>query len=310
MKKILIVILSATAMMFTSCLKDKNIEDRKYGTDGVEDVPVALFPTKKITTTLEASDKDTTFRIVTVRLAEPNPASEEVKVTLVPNNNLVTSGGFTVAPSSAYSVDNLVVTIPAGQREGYMNITTKTSNLTSATYGFGFTISAVSNPKYTISGNYKDFLAVLPVKNKYDGTYTLTGTLVDVASASLGAKSPTTVQLITTGPNSVVMYNSGTSVSSFKTIFPILSGTSESGYGGFMPVFYFDANENVIKVENNFGQPNPANTRSAGIDPTGVNKFNASTKVLKVKFFMYQPSVIPVGPRTTIDLTLTRTGPR
>jgi hypothetical protein len=310
MKQLSIIWLSSLALVFTSCLKDKNIDDQKYGTKGLGDSRLVLFPSARTTTTLVSSAKDTTFRLVTVRLAEANPAAEDIQVTLVPNNALVTGGGYSVAPASAYTLSGLTVTIPKGEREGYVNITTKTSNLAASTYGFGFTISAISNPAYTISATGKDFLAVLPVKNKYDGKYTMTGTIVDVAAATITAKPNAQVQLWTVDGSTVVMYNSGAAFSSQVTLFPIYSGGSESAYGGFMPVFFFDANDNIIKVENNFGQPNPANTRSAVIDPTGINKYDPATKTIKVKFFMDQPSLVPSGHRASFDMTLVYTGPR
>jgi hypothetical protein len=108
-------------------------------------------------------------------LAETNPASEDIQVTLVPNNALVTTAGYTVAPASVYTLsgNGLVVTIPKGQREGYINVTTKPSNLIGATYALGFTISSISNPSYTISATGKNYLAILPVKNSYDGIYSV-----------------------------------------------------------------------------------------------------------------------------------------
>jgi hypothetical protein len=173
MKKIAFVILSLMTLVFTSCLKDKNIDNKKYGTAGLGDIPLVLFPATRTTTSLNSSAKDTSFHLITVRLAESDPASEDVKVTLTPNNAAVTAAGFTPAPTSAYTLSDLVVTIPKGQREGYLTITTKTANLTAATYGFGFDIAAVSNPKYKIASTLKTTVAVLPIKNMYDGIYSV-----------------------------------------------------------------------------------------------------------------------------------------
>jgi hypothetical protein len=87
-----------------------------------------------------------------------------------------------------------------------------------------------------------------------------------------------------------------------------MNGAAESAYGAFQPVFNFDANNNVTSVVNLYGQP-AGNTRSAAIDPTGVNKWDPTTKTLRVKWFMYQPSVIS-GIRTTFDFTFTYVGVR
>lgn len=183
MKRILFMCLSIS-LVLTSCLKDENIENQKYGMKGIEDRPLVLFPSAKTTTTLESSNKDTSFHLVTVRLAEPNTASEDVQVTLTQNDSAVTAAGFTVAPATAYKIDNLVVTIPAGKREGYVTITTKTSSLTSATYAFGYTIAAISNPRYTISGVNRTIVAVVPVKNQYDADYDVSVELTGHPSAA------------------------------------------------------------------------------------------------------------------------------
>src|SRR5688572_10361744 len=101
MKRISLILLSSLSLVFTSCLKDENIDDMKYGMAGLEDRPLVEFPNSPRTTTpLNASTTDTTFNLITIRLNEPAPASEDVKVTLVPNDALVTAAGYAVAPSS------------------------------------------------------------------------------------------------------------------------------------------------------------------------------------------------------------------
>jgi hypothetical protein len=160
-----------------------------------------------------------------------------------------------------------------------------------------------------LSSGQEKVLAMISIKNKYDGRYTMTGTMVDAANSALTAKSPTDVHLATTGANSVVIVNAGTQISSFRNLFPIMNGADESAYGAFMPVFYFDANNKVTKVENFYGQP-ASNTRRAEIDPTGENSWDPATKTLKVKWFMFQPSVVASGPRTSFNYTFDFKGPR
>ncbi|MBL7970854.1 MAG: hypothetical protein JNL03_04965 [Prolixibacteraceae bacterium] len=68
-----------------------------------------------------------------------------------------------------------------------------------------------------------------------------------------------------------------------------------SAWGSFCPVFKFDDNGNIIEVINDYGQP-ASNTRSAVLDPTGVNKYDPATKSFKVSYYMVQPSVVATPP--------------
>jgi len=188
-----------------------------------------------------------------------------------------------------------------------MRLTAKPNNLFGDEYALGVRLVSTSDANVKLSGNRNTQVVGLTIRNKYDGEYTMTGTMVDVTSAALVAKSPQRVHLITTGTNSVYLHNAGTNVASFKDLFPILSGTAESAYGSFTPEFTFDANNNVISVVNAYGQP-AANGRSASIDPSGVNKWDPATKTLRVKWFMTQPPT--PGIRTTFDFTFTYVGPR
>lgn len=126
----------------------------------------------------------------------------------------------------------------------------------------------------------------LPIINKYDGTYTLTGTMIDYSNANLTGKYPGNISLVTQDANSVAFYDNDAKDYYHR----ILNGTSDSYYGSFAPVFIFDSNNNVIRVENKYGQPS-SNGRSAELDPSGVNKWDPVTKILKVKYWMNQPSV-------------------
>ena len=263
---------------------------------------------------LIGANTDTTVNIVVVRLASEKPAENDITVTLaldptlVANYNTLNGTSYTVPSSSLYSIPSLTVTIPKGSREGHLQLKSKPNDLFGSEYALGFKLVSTSDPSITLSGNYNAQVIGLTIRNKYDGTYTMTGTLTDLANAAIAAKSPQEVQLITTGSNSVYLHNSGTAIGSFADLFPISSAGSESAYGAFTPEFIFDANNNVVAVVNAYGQP-ASNTRSAAIDPSGVNKWDPVTKTLKVKWFMYQPSAI-AGIRSYFDFTFTYVGPR
>ena len=87
-----------------------------------------------------------------------------------------------------------------------------------------------------------------------------------------------------------------------------------SGYGSFSPVLTFNPTTNAITgVYNRYGTAPSyvsSNGRSAALDPSGYNDYNPSTKTIRIKYFMIQPSVVPVGPRTFIDEEWKYVGPR
>jgi hypothetical protein len=61
---------------------------------------------------------------------------------------------------------------------------------------------------------------------------------------------------------------------------------------------------------NYYGQP-AGNTRS-GLDPSGVNQYDAATKTVRIKYNMTQSSLVPAAPhiRTTWDETWKYVGSR
>lgn len=218
------------------------------------------------------------------------------------------AGDFNVDASTPRSGNNITVTFAPGEFAKTIKIVVPNASTLNPndSYALGFKIASADGAKISTMNS---IVVEVGLKNKYDGRYTMTGTMVDVSSAALVLKQPTEIHLVTTGASSVEMYNAGTSIASFLYLFPIMNGTTESAYGAFLPIFNFDAANNVTSVINSYGQP-ASNTRSAQIDPTGINKWDEATKTLRVKFFMYQPNTVAVGPRTSFDLTFTYLGPR
>ena len=305
----------AVALFGTGCLKDDNYDDGRYGInlDGTPKMVEIAGPVDGfVNVDLVGSPNDTTVDIVLVKLVG-GVADKDIQVTLALDPAIVTAYNtehgttYAVPAANLYSIPSLTVTIPAGQKTASMRLTAKPNNLFGSEYALGVKLVSTSDPNVKLSGNFNTQVVGLTIRNKYDGVYTMTGTLVDVANAALGAKSPQTVHLITTGSNSVYLHNAGTNVASFKDLFPITNAGAESAYGAFTPEFTFDANNNVISVVNAYGQPS-SNGRSAAIDPTGINKWDPVTKTLRVKWLMTQPPT--PGVRTTFDFTFTYVGPR
>jgi hypothetical protein len=207
------------AMSFTSCLKDKNIEEQKYGMinlNAKKIIELNSDDTHAKTTGLAFVNRDTVLNFVAVRLAAEQVAAEDITVTLttsqsaalIADYNAENGTNLVTFPTSLYTVQGsgLSVVIPKGQREAYFQIKVNPSTFDpSSTYAVGYSIASVDKPGYTISENFKNFIAIVGAKNDYDGRYAVTGTLVDANGLYEGVY-PTEIDLITLTGNSVLYY--------------------------------------------------------------------------------------------------------
>jgi len=222
---------------------------------------------------------------------------------------LLPTSAYTITPESGVTVNGNTWTINLAPGELARPISIrldKTKMDLSLSYAFGLQITQTTVGSPSLASG---FAIINPlVINKYDGAYEVTGTMADVsaAGATLSGDFPMEYHLITTGERSVV----GWSVKWEYYYVDILSAGAESVYGSFCPEFLFDANDNIIAVTNAYGQP-ASNSRYAQLDPSGINKWDPATGNIEVKFFMFQPSVVPLpNPRVSFNWHMAYTGPR
>lgn len=163
-----------------------------------------------------------------------------------------------------------------------------------------------------ISEDKKEVFITIEAKNKWDGVYEITGTYQDFVFPAFTAIYPLTWELQTTGPTQcVVVDNYYLGIPGY--IFSV-DGTPDnlSYYGSFGLIINFDPEtDEISSIENYYGQPS-ANTRSAFLDPTGVNAYDPATQTISIKYYMTQPSAVPDAPniRATWDETWKYVGPR
>lgn len=301
------------ALFFSSCLKDKNIDDQVYGLKGLEDVKLAELvgaPSRVIS--LVASDVDTTFVIVGVHLNSAKPADKDITVTLVPDATVIddynndNGTNYVVPPSGSYTLSDLNVVIPKGSRDGSLTLTAKSSDLAGGEYAFGYKIGSISDAEFLISRNYSTLITIVGVKNKYDGHYSATGTMIDAANASLTGYYPLEWDLVTNGSSQVIVYDRDYTGTPTHIIY---TGTGLSQYGSFGLIVNFDpATDKITSVVNFYGQP-ASNGRSGELDPSGINIWDPVTQSIDIKYWMNQPSVVP-GHRTSFDEHWEYVGPR
>lgn len=296
--KILPIMTLAFVLTLTACLNDSDYSNNVNGTKNTQNqnfVEVHLTSsdnTNTVSRSYDAIGKDTTVSLVPVHLTSGNATSDvtityQVLDTLSSSvlDSMVNIEGYVVVPTTILTVlnTNNKVVIPAGSSTGYIKVKFNPDNLIGNTYVFGIKITAVSDSKYTISNLNVGFVK-MGAKNMYDGEYSVDGTMVDAASATIHGSYPNHVYLITQDGVSVGMWD--LDVGGYGHL--IMSGTAYSYYGSFAPVFTFDASNNVTSVTNIYGQP-AANGRSGQLDPSGINKFDPATKTLSVSYWMNQP---------------------
>lgn len=307
------------ASLFASC--DKNTGSLNGAGQTIIKLPQGAE--EKVALALDYKPGLTEIVLLDVRRDAPNSGELNkqlvVKIkndpSIVAAYNSAHGTSYIALPAAAYVVDAMnpfngtewTVTFNPGEHAKPILVKLDPTKLDlTQKYALGFTITDASGAK--ISNGLSSAMIEVGVKNKYDGIYTVTGTMVDVSNATLTGYFPQDVELVTTGDRSVVMIPRDLGIPGHL----ISSAGSLSYYGSFGPVFTFDlVTDKVVSVTNSYGQP-AGNTRAGMIDPTGINKWNASDKSMDVKYFMTQSSVITTPPhiRVIFDEHFQYKGPR
>jgi hypothetical protein len=314
MKKYLIIGIASLSMLFTSCLKDKKVEDRKYGMNGVEDGKIIELATEghfKLFA-LDFKNLDTVFGILEIRLAADLPAPEDISVTLSLDNSLTIISDYNTAngtnlvqlPLNLYTLPNgLTVTIPAGKRSVFIKFGTNTINFNASnTYALGFRIASVSKAGYTISGNFGNAIAAFAAKNKYDGVYDISWTNYHPTSNPGYTGASDEIELHTSGPNSCKMF--WPLVPAYCA--PAVLGGGLGYFGSQSPNYTVSAT-NAVTVQNVFPGAVTFYTMNSGFN----SRYDPATRTFYVKWgYSYAvPGVFDAACREWTQ-TFKYTGPR
>jgi Domain of unknown function (DUF1735) len=317
--------LSAGILLFSSCKKVGDIEP--IGTAG-QTIVKFIDPngTGKSTLGLSLISTPQTIEMVEVVRDVPNETELNRAMTVIVSNdpgavsvyNAANGTNLVPIPAAQYSVDassprvgnDYTLTMQPGEFAKSIKFILPNAlslNLNLA-YAFGFTISTV-DAGGKITSKPKTMVVELGVKNKWDGVYTVTGTMVDNANATFTGTYPLTFHLITTGGATCSVYDPNLNGGSFGHLFNA-NGVG-SFYGSFMPVVTFDANSNkILSATNYWGQGSGPNVRSCALDPTGINTV-AANKDISIKYQLIQaPPAAFVGVRVIFTETWTYVGPR
>ncbi|SRR5215204_779668 len=290
----------------SGCLKDELADDQQTNPDISSSPSIIEIPgpvrvntsyRSSYTIGLAPSTSDTTFNLVTVRLASDQPAPEDIQVELefVPELLLAyndsTGAHLTQFPATGYKfTPGLTLTIPKGSRESSLRMTTVPNSLVGKEYGFPFRIKSVSNPKYLISGNYNAAVVPVGVINKYDGDYKLkikhTGwAAYSIADGVTFDNYPTDIGMVTASANGVALYNYYYG-SGLQPAFD--AGGNPTAFGAATPVFAFDlATDKLLSVTNS--SPDDGRGRAFVLNPTiTTSRYDPATKTIYAAYFLKQ----------------------
>jgi hypothetical protein len=251
-----------------------------------------------------------------------------VEITLAEDATLIPAG-YTDLPSTMYTLvadpsitvaaGKVTLRFAAGEFSKSLKINLNGAAWTNLSTKYGKYYKVFDAAGKTVAAAQATMTVTMSIKNAWDGVYDVTGTFADLANptwshvnAGLAAYGLTqTYELRTISATQCEVFDP---VVYGGFYVPFYTGTGLSGYGSFSPVLTFDAATNTITgVYNRYGTSPlyvSSNGRSAALDPTGYNDYNPSTKTIRIKYFMMQPSVVAVGPRTMIDEMWKYKGPR
>ncbi|HEX5152036.1 MAG TPA: DUF1735 domain-containing protein [Parafilimonas sp.] len=239
---------------------------------------------------------------------EPLPDS----VFSLAGNGTSRDGNLYVVPMASKAIGNELTILLDGSK---WDVTHK--------YAMMFTVADAAGLK--IADGAGSIFVTIEAKNKWDGVYAVEGSQADIYSPELGninlylsydnqyADPPMQFELRTLSPTKCICYDNYFYGGEYKPI-SVNNGDGTftySAYGSFCPIFEFDpATDKIIGVTNSYGQP-ASNSRSAAVDPSGQNQYDASSKTINIKYFMLQPSLIP-DPYIRVSFTekWTYLGPR
>jgi Domain of unknown function (DUF1735) len=253
----------------SSCLKDKDFNDQKVGLD--------LTKSPKIIEIVQAPEADVVFNVSTspltqtmITIATGANVTEDVSVTLVKDDNLVTAAGYGVLASTAYTIGSLTVTIPKGKNSVDVPITVKnTASLLGTNFALGFKLGAISNPSFNQSSRYNTVVCPIIVQNQYAGMYNVTGSRYNYTGA-----------IAYNFPGPIPAGAAVLAHPAVKEMFTIDANTSEIGVAGLAGLNYYYQ----ITVP-------PGSTGSSEINcPLAFNsQFNLDNSGIEIKKCTYVP---------------------
>ncbi len=199
----------------------------------------------------------------------------KLSVYLQADTQAVVQAGLKVLPLSYYSIqadNHNTIVLNGNQKVLSVSVSVPDLSLLEPGVAYGIGINLASANGVNLGGSENTLLIQVTSKNGLDGKYRLTGVHHRV-SPLLNEPYDETVDLVTTGTNSVKMYWPQMGVFAH----PIHAGTTY--YSDFSTDFYFGTRHELVKVENPFNKTVTTFTVEAN------SRYNPSTKTIYARYF-------------------------
>jgi hypothetical protein len=233
----------------------------------------------------QSNDKDiqVTIAVDPVALADYNEQMEELN-----------GSTFELLPAENYSIPTMTYTIPKGQASVSVPITVFPDKFDLAR-SFAIPLRIVSASSGIVSGNFGVAILATVAKNQYDAAYETNVQMTNWNYTGVGISDkaedyPDYIGLVTTGPNSVSLFNYLRGDNLQPGFSANADGsTGATGFGAATPEFTFDASGKLVSVVNT--TPDDGRGRAFVINaaaPAGHNQFNATTRSVTLNYFFKQ----------------------
>lgn len=304
------IFIVALAVALSGCLDDDKYALDPSGSINIiefTDISVPISPFGAVHPAYVTSfsvAEEATFNVI-ISYSGPNSNDKDIELTLAVdpvaleayNNERAATDGtyipYEVLPSNLYSIASMTVTMPKGQTKLSVPVTVYPDQFDlSKKYALPLRITSASHG--ILSTVYSAAIFGTVVKNRYDGIYSVDGSMVDVTTPEFEGLYPKTVSLRTVDGSTVDYYDEDYHLAGH--IF--FTGTGASYFGGFVARISFDnATGEVVSVVNSLGQGN--NNRAGKLDP-------AQPETPKMTF--EADNVTPIGMEIWYIMRQTNTG--
>lgn len=299
---------------FLSC--EKNDEGSMNGA-GRTIVKIDEASDEKYTIALDFVTGFQEVNLITVRRNVPNNSelNKDLNVvitedqTILDEYNSTNGTEYEALPADSYTIDagnpksgsDWTLKFNSGEFAKPVKINFDASKIDlSKQYAFAFKLKDAAGN--AISNAYNTVIVEVGVKNKYDGVYEVTGTMVDNFFPNLTGDYPVLWELRTTGSSTVDVYDK---LYQFP-LHSIRNNGAWSYYGQFAISVEFDNATGEIKALTNPFKGSLG--RDIALDESGENRYDEATKTVKIKYFMTQPGFEPY--RTSFNETWVYKGAR
>lgn len=321
----------ALAIALTSCLDDDKYALDPGGSDNIiefTDISVPISPFGAVHPAYVTSfnvAEEAEFNVV-ISYSGPNSNSRNIELTLAVDpvalelynaERLEEDASYVpyeVLPEELYSIESMTVTLPKGETKLSVPVTVFPDQF-DLSKKYALPLRIASSSSGILSSVYSAAIFGTVVKNRYDGLYTVEGSMVDVTNAAFTGIYPKNVSLRTVDGNTVDYYDEDYGLAGH--IF--FTGTGASYYGGFIARIGFDPADatattaDILSVVNALGQGN--NNRLAKLDPaqnpTPTMTFEADAVTpIEMELWYIMRQINTGVDRTFWKETYTYVGPR